>query len=117
MKKILLGILATTMASTVLAGSAHVSGSKAHYVTYANVVDIEPVYRTTKVKRYGDCREIHTNGGLETICDKVEWVSKNEHVKWYRVTYELHGETFTLREMHRPLGNKTRMTVSVTPYR
>ena len=104
MKKILLGILATTMASTVLAGSAHVSGSKAHYVTYANVVDIEPVYRTTKVKRYGDC-------------DKVEWVSKNEHVKWYRVTYELHGETFTLREMHRPLGNKTRMTVSVTPYR
>ena len=74
MKKILLGILATTMASTVLAGSAHVS-------------------------------------------DKVEWVSKNEHVKWYRVTYELHGETFTLREMHRPLGNKTRMTVSVTPYR
>ena len=55
MKKILLGILATTMASTVLAGSAHVSGSKAHYVTYANVVDIEPVYRPTKVKRYGDC--------------------------------------------------------------
>lgn len=107
MKKLCLGFLAMTMATTLFAGK-----NKIHYVTYANIIDIEEVWRTAKVKKYTDCRDV----GSTTLCDTVTWHTINESIDFYRVTYDLYGKTFTLKHKIRPIGLKKKMSVSVTSY-
>ena len=112
MKKLCLGFLALTIATAVLAG-----GNTAQYVTYAKIVDIEKVYRTSKVKRYSDCREVTNDSVTSTLCDNIEWKTINQAIDHYRVTYELYGKTFSIKEKTRPIGTERRMRVTATPYR
>ena len=116
MKKLCLGFLALTLSTTVLAAS----GTKAAFVTYADIVDIEEVWRTVKVKRYTDCRDIldKKDGltGRKTLCDTVEYVTINKSIDYYRVTYNLYGKTFVMRLKKRPVGIKKQVSVSVYPY-
>ena len=100
------------MATTVFAAS----GSRAGFVTYAKIVDIEEIWRTAKVKRYSDCRDVINDSVTSTLCDTIEWKTINDSVDHYRVTYELHGKTFTMKHKKRPIGTEKRMTISVTPY-
>ena len=115
MKKLCLGFLAMTMASTVFAG-----GNTAQYLAYAKIVDIEEVYRTNKIKRYSNCREIldEKDGltGRKTLCDDIEWKTINVSVDYYRVTYDLYGKTFSIKEKIRPIGTERRMRITASPY-
>ena len=111
MKKLCLGFLALTLTSTVFAGK-----NTASFITYAKIVDIEDVWRTTKVKRYSDCRDITMDGKTSTLCDTMEWQTINDSIDFYRVTYELHGKTFTMKHKTRPTGIFQRMSISVKPY-
>ena len=113
MKKLCLGFLAMTMATTVFAGS----GSTASYVTYAKIVDIEEVWRTARVKRYSDCRDVINDSVTSTLCDTIEWKTINVAVDYYRVTYNLYGKTFSIKEKTRPIGTERRMRVTASPYR
>ena len=83
--------------------------------------DIEEVYKTSKLKRYSNCKTIlHEKDGLtgkKTFCDDIEWKTINTGVEHYRVTYELYGKTFSILEKHRPVGRNKRMKVTVTPLR
>ena len=112
MKKLCLSFLAMTMATTVLAGAT--------FVTYAEIVDIEEVWRTAKAKKYSDCRDIldKKDGltGRKTLCDTVEYVTINKSIDYYRVTYNLYGKTFVMRLKKRPVGIKKQVSVSVYPY-
>ena len=108
MKKLYLGFLALTMASTVLAGA----GNTAQYTAYAKIVDIEEVWRTAKVKRYSDCRDVNGN----TLCETIEWETINKSIDFYRVSYDLYGKIISFKLKSRPIGTKKRMTVWVTPY-
>ena len=112
MKKLCLSFLAMTIATTVLA--------EVTFVTYAKIVDIEEIWRTARVKKYSDCRDIldKKDGltGRKTLCDTVEWVTINKVIDYYRVTYNLYGETFVLQLKKRPVGIKKQMTVYVIPY-
>ena len=116
MKKLCLGFLAMTMATTVLAAS----GDRAGFVTYADIVDIEEVWRTARIKRYTDCRDIldKKDGltGRKTLCDTVEWVTINDVIDFYRVTLNLAGKNFVIRQKTRPTGTKRKVSVSVTTY-
>ena len=108
MKKLCLGFLAMTMATTVFAAT----GDRAAFVTYAKIVDIEEVWRTARVKRYSDCRDVDGN----TLCETIEWETINKSIDFYRVSYDLYGKIFSLNLKSRPIGTKKRMTVWVTPY-
>ena len=108
MKKLYLGFLAMTMATTVFAAS----GSRAGFVTYAKIVDIEEIWRTAKVKRYSDCRDVDGN----TFCKTIEWETINKSIDFYRVSYDLYGKIISFKLKSRPIGTKKRMTVWVTPY-
>tara|TARA_B100001245_G_C22675677_1_gene330492 strand:- start:109 stop:465 length:357 start_codon:yes stop_codon:yes gene_type:complete len=116
MKKLCLGFLAMTMATTVFAGA----GNSTQYTAWAKIVDIEEVWRTAKVKRYSDCRDIldKKDGltGRKTLCETIEWETINKTIDHYRVSYDLYGKIFTLHLKSRPIGTKKRMTVWVTPY-
>jgi hypothetical protein len=116
MKKLCLSFLAMTMATTVFAAT----GDRAKFVTYADIVDIEEVWRTAKVKRYTDCRDIldKKDGltGRKTLCDTVEWVTINDVIDFYRVTLNLAGKNFVIRQKTRPTGTKRKVSVSVTTY-
>ena len=116
MKKLCLGFLALTLSTTVLAAS----GTKAAFVTYADIVDIEEVWRTVKVKRYTDCRDIldKKDGltGRKTLCDTVEWVTINDVIDFYRVTLNLGGKNFVIRQKTRPTGTKRKVSVTVKTY-
>ena len=116
MKKLCLSFLAMTMASTIYA----VTGTTAGFVTYAKIVDIEEVWRTVKVKRYTDCRDIldKKDGltGRKTLCDTVEWVTINDVIDFYRVTLNLAGKNFVIRQKTRPTGLKRKVSVTVTTY-
>ena len=59
----------------------------------------------------------HTTAVTSTVCDTVHYDIVNQSISHYDVTYDLHGTTFVIREMSRPIGTEKRMTVSVTPYR
>ena len=111
------GISMMLMVSTATAGGKNT----AIYVTTAKIVDIEDVYKTSKLKRYSNCKTIlHEKDGLtgkKTFCDDIEWKTINTGVEHYRVTYELYGKTFSILEKHRPVGRNKRMKVTVTPYR
>jgi len=111
MKKLCLSFLAMTMASTIYAAT----GTTAGFVTYAKIVDIEEVWRTIKVKRYTDCRDV----GSTTLCDTIEWVTINDTIDFYRVTLNLggkNGKNFVIRQKTRPTGNKRKVSVKVTTY-
>ncbi len=109
MRKLCLSFLAQViMGSTVLAG-----GTTAQYLAVAKIVDIEEVYRTVKVKRYSDCRDV----GSTTLCDNIEWKTINDSIDHYRVTYNLYGKTFSIKEKTRPIGTERRMRVTASPYR
>ena len=116
MKKLCLGFLALTMASTIFAG-----GKTAQYLAVAQIVDIEEVYRTNKVKKYSNCRDIldKKNGltGRKTLCDDIEWKTINTTIDHYRVTYNLYGKTFSIKEKTRPIGTERRMRITASPYR
>ena len=111
MKNLYLGFLALTMASTVFAG-----GNTAQYLAYAKIVDIEEVYRTNKVKRYSDCREVTNDSVISTLCDNIEWKTINKSIDHYRVTYDLYGKTFSIKEKIRPIGTERRMRITASPY-
>tara|TARA_B100001179_G_scaffold74277_1_gene52094 strand:+ start:2133 stop:2474 length:342 start_codon:yes stop_codon:yes gene_type:complete len=111
MKKLCLSFLAMTMASTIYAAT----GTTAGFVTYAKIVDIEEVWRTIKVKRYTDCRDV----GSTTLCDTIEWVTINDTIDFYRVTLNLggkNGKNFVIRQKTRPTGDKRKVSVKVTTY-
>jgi hypothetical protein len=108
MKKLCLGFLALTMASTVFAAS----GSRAGFVTYADIVNIEEVWHTAKIKRYTDCRDV----GSTTLCDTIEWITVNDTIDFYRVTYDLYGKLFKLKHKKRPVSLRKKMSISVTTY-
>ena len=112
MKKLCLSFLAMTMATTVLAGAT--------FVTYAEIVDIEEVWRTAKAKKYSDCRDIldKKDGltGRKTLCETIEWETINKSIDYYRVTFDLYGETFTLKLKKRPVSTTMTMVVSLYPY-
>jgi hypothetical protein len=108
MKKLCLGFLAMTMATTVFAAT----GDRAAFVTYAKIVDIEEVWRTAKIKRYSDCRDV----GSTTLCDTIETVTINESIDFYRVTLNLGGKNFVIRQKTRPTGTKRKISVSITLY-
>ena len=112
MKKLYLGFLAMTMATTVFAAS----GSRAGFVTYAKIVDIEEIWRTAKVKRYSDCREVTNDSVISTLCDNIEWKTINKSIDHYRVTYDLYGKTFSIKEKIRPIGTERRMRITASPY-
>ena len=100
-----------TMASTIYAAT----GTTAGFVTYAKIVDIEEVWRTIKVKRYTDCRDV----GSTTLCDTIEWVTINDTIDFYRVTLNLggkNGKNFVIRQKTRPTGDKRKVSVKVTTY-
>ena len=88
------------------------SGDSAKFVTYAKIVDIEEVWRTAKIKRYTDCRDV----GSTTLCDTIEWVTINESVDFYRVTLNLGGKDFVIRQKNKPTGDKRKVSVKVTTY-
>ena len=115
MKKLCLGFLAMTMATTVFAAT----GDRAAFVTYAKIVDIEEVWRTARVKKYSDCRDIldKKDGltGRKTLCDNIELITINKSIDYYRVTFDLYGETFTLKLKKRPVGTTMTMIVSLYP--
>ena len=116
MRKLCLSFLAMTMATTVFAAT----GDSAQFVTYADIVDIEEVWRTNKVKRYTDCRDIldKKDGltGRKTLCDTVEWVTINDVIDFYRVTLNLGGKNFVIRQKTRPTGTKRKVSVTVKTY-
>ena len=97
-----------TMASTIYAAT----GTTAGFVTYAKIVDIEEVWRTIKVKRYTDCRDV----GSTTLCDTIEWVTINDVIDFYRVTLNLAGKNFVIRQKTRPTGTKRKVSVTVKTY-
>tara|TARA_B110000014_G_C19604301_1_gene320147 strand:- start:128 stop:457 length:330 start_codon:yes stop_codon:yes gene_type:complete len=105
-----------TMATTVFAAT----GDSAKFVTYADIVDIEEVWRTVKVKRYTDCRDIldKKDGltGRKTLCDTVEWVTINDVIDYYRVTLNLAGKNFVMRQKTKPTGNKRKVSLTVKLY-
>ena len=107
MKKLCLSFIAMTMATTVFAWMPSAS-----FVTYAKIVDIEEIWRTAKVKKYSDCRDV----GSTTLCDIVEYITINKSIDYYLVTYDLYGKTFTLKLKRRPVGTKKQMSVFVIPY-
>ena len=116
MRKLCLSFLAQViMGSTILAG-----GNTAQYLAVAQIVDIKEVYRTNKVKRYSNCRDIldKKDGltGRKTLCDTVEWVTINDVIDFYRVTLNLAGKNFVIRQKTRPTGTKRKVSVSVTTY-
>jgi hypothetical protein len=104
MKKLCLGFLAMTITTTVFA--------TASFVTEAKIVDIEEVWRTAKIKKYTDCRDV----GSTTLCDTIEWITINKSIDFYRVTYDLYGKNFILKHKKRPVGITRDFTVSVYPY-
>jgi hypothetical protein len=108
MKKLCLSFLAMTMASTIYAAT----GTTAGFVTYAKIVDIEEVWRTAKIKRYTDCRDV----GSTTLCDTIEWVTINDTIDFYRVTLNLGGKNFVIRQKTKPTGDKRKVSVKVTTY-
>ena len=61
-------------------------------------------------------RDVINDSVTSTLCDTIEWKTINDSIDHYRVTYELHGKTFTMKHKSRPIGTEKRMTVSVTPY-
>ena len=97
-----------TMASTIYAAT----GTTAGFVTYAKIVDIEEVWRTIKVKRYTDCRDV----GSTTLCDTIEWVTINDTIDFYRVTLNLGDKNFVIRQKTKPIGDKRKVSVKVTTY-
>ena len=111
MRKLCLSFLAQViMGSTVLAG-----GNTVQYLAVAQIVDIKEVYRTNKVKRYSDCRDV----GSTTLCDTIEWVTINDTIDFYRVTLNLggkNGKNFVIRQKTRPTGDKRKVSVKVTTY-
>ena len=107
MKKLCLSFLAVTMASTIFAFD-----DTAGFVTYAKIVDIEEVWRTAKVKRYSDCRDV----GSTTLCDTIEWVTINDTIDFYRVTLNLGDKNFVIRQKTKPIGDKRKVSVKVTTY-
>ena len=108
MKKLCLSFLAMTMASTIYAAT----GTTAGFVTYAKIVDIEEVWRTIKVKRYTDCRDV----GSTTLCDTIEWITINDTIDFYKVTLNLGGKDFVIRQRSRPTGTQRKVSVKVTTY-
>jgi hypothetical protein len=108
MKKLCLSFLAMTMASTIYAAS----GDRAGFVTYADIVDIEEVWHTAKIKRYSDCRDVDSI----TLCDTIEWITVNDTIDFYRVTLNLAGKNFVIRQKTRPTGLKRKVSVTVTTY-
>lgn len=115
-KSIAVTAIAMLMVSTAMANAKNT----AIYVTTAKIVDIEEVYKTSKVKRYSNCKDILVDQdglkGRKTFCDDIEWKTINTGVEHYRVTYELYGKTFSILQKHRPVGRNRRMKVTVTPY-
>ena len=107
MKKLCLSFLAVTMASTIFAFD-----DTAGFVTYAKIVDIEEVWRTAKVKRYSDCRDV----GSTTLCDTIEWITINDTIDFYKVTLNLGGKDFVIRQRSRPTGTQRKVSVKVTTY-
>ena len=114
MKKLWLSLLASlVMTTTAVAGSGHISGNTAQLVVPVKIVDIEVIYRTSRVKRYSDCREVKNI----TLCDTIKYAVINNSIDHYRVTYDLGGKTFSIKEKTRPIGTESRMKIVVTPYR
>ena len=109
----LLMILALSIGGTAIASGKNT----AIYVTTAKIVDIEEVYKTSKVKRYSNCKDVQIDSVTKTFCDNIEWITINTDVESYRVTYKLYGSEFTILEKSRPVGIEKRMKVIVTPYR
>jgi hypothetical protein len=112
MKKLYLSFIALTMASAIFAGN-----KQAQYLAVAQIVDIEEIYRTNKVKRYSDCREVANESVTTTLCDNIEWKTINKSIDHYRVTYNLYGKTFSIKEKTRPIGTERRMRIIASPYR
>jgi hypothetical protein len=108
MKKLCLGFLAMTISTTVFA--------TATFITEAKIVDIEEVWRTAKIKKYSDCRDVISGTKTSTLCDTIEWITINKSIDFYRVTYDLFGKNFILKHKKRPVGITRDFTVSVYPY-
>jgi hypothetical protein len=114
MRKLILSLLATSMmTATAFAEAKFMSGNSAQLLIRAKIVDIEVIYRTSRVKKYSDCREVNKT----TLCDTIEYVTINKSIDYYYVTYNLGGSTFSIKEKKRPIGTEARMSVVVTPYR
>ena len=109
MRYLVMALLACSISTTAIAGGKNT----AIYVTTAKIADIEEVYKTSKIKRYSNCKDVDT----KTFCDNIEWKTINTGVDYYRVTYVLYGSKFTIIEKSRPVGIEKRMKVTVTPYR
>ena len=73
-----------------------------------------------KAKKYSDCRDIldKKDGltGRKTLCDTIELITINKSIDYYRVTFDLYGETFTLKLKKRPVSTTMTMVVSLYPY-
>tara|TARA_B100000586_G_scaffold108502_1_gene77871 strand:+ start:130 stop:504 length:375 start_codon:yes stop_codon:yes gene_type:complete len=122
MKKLCLSFLAMTMATTVFAVKVpkYDSNNTVGLHAEAKIVDIEEVWRTARVKKYSDCRDIldKKDGltGRKTLCDNIELITINKSIDYYRVTFDLYGETFILKLKKRPVGTTMTMIVSLYPY-
>ena len=111
-----------TMATTVFAVKVpkYDSNNTVGLHAEAKIVDIEEVWRTARVKKYSDCRDIldKKDGltGRKTLCDNIELITINKSIDYYRVTFDLYGETFILKLKKRPVGTTMTMIVSLYPY-
>ena len=113
MKYLVMALMACSISTTAIASGKNT----AIYVTTAKIADIEEVYKTSKVKRYSNCKDVQIDSVTKTFCDNIEWKTINTGVDYYRVTYKLYGSQFTIIEKSRPVGIEKRMKVTVTPYR
>ena len=118
MRKLCLSFLAMTMATTVFAGKVpkYDSNNAVGIHAKAKIVDIEEIWRTAKVKKYSDCRDITNDSVTSTLCDTIELITINKSIDYYRVTFDLYGETFTLKLKKRPVSTTMTMVVSLYPY-